>query len=63
MQENKKFWKSKTLWSNIIGIVVILVSTILANEDLAQEILTAEASILVVINLILRAITKQGLER
>ena len=59
----KKFWKSKTLWSNIIGIVVILVSTVVANEDLAQEILTAEASILVVINLILRAITKQGLER
>ena len=63
MQENKKFWKSKTLWSNIIGIVVILVSTVVANEELAQEILTAEASILAVINLILRAITKQGLER
>ena len=59
----KKFWKSKTLWSNIIGIVVILVSTVVANEELAQEILTAEASILAVINLILRAITKQGLER
>jgi len=51
------------LWSNLIGLAVILVSTLAANEDAAQEILTAEASILVVINLILRLLTHQGLEK
>ncbi len=63
MQEKKKFWRSRTLWTNLIGIVVIVVSAITANEDIAQQILAAEASILAVINLILRLLTNQGLEK
>ena len=59
----KKWYHSKTLYTNLIGIVVIIVSTVLANEEMAQEILTAEASILAIINLILRAVTSQGLEK
>ena len=59
----KKWYRSKTLWTNIIGIVVIIISTVAANEKIAQEVMTAEASILAVINLILRIITKQGLEK
>ena len=59
----KKWYHSKTLWTNAIGVIVILVSTALANEEMGQEIITAEASILAIINLILRMITKQGLEK
>ena len=59
----KKWYHSKTLWTNLIGITVIVVSTVLSNEEIAQEVLTAEASILVVINMVLRIITKQGLEK
>jgi len=59
----KKWYHSKTLWTNFIGIVVIIISTVLSNEEIAQEVMTAEASILAVINLILRLITKQGLEK
>ena len=59
----KKWYHSKTLWTNFIGVVVIVISTVLSNEEIAQEVMTAEASILAVINLILRLLTKQGLEK
>ena len=59
----KMWYHSKTLWTNIIGIGVIIISTVCSNEEIAQEVMTAEASILAIINLILRLITKQGLER
>ena len=61
--EKKKWYRSKVLWTNLICLVAIIISTVCANEEMAQEILTAEASILVIINLILRAVTKQGLEK
>lgn len=59
----KKWYRSRTLWANLIGIVVIIISTVAADPDLAQAILTAEASILALINLVLRIITKEGLEK
>lgn len=60
---NKKWYHSKTLWTNLIGLAVIIISVIFVREDIANEVMTAEASILVVINLILRLITNQGLEK
>ena len=57
----KKWYYSKTLYVNMIAIV----ATVLLNvglEEVSQEIATAEVSILGVINLILRLVTKQGLE-
>ena len=57
----KKWYYSKTLYVNLIAIV----ATVLLNvglEEISQEIATAEVSILGVINLILRLVTKQGLE-
>ena len=59
----KKWYRSRILWTNLIGIVVILVSTVCANEEIAQEILASEASILAIINLVLRILTNQGLEK
>ena len=61
--KTKKWYHSKTIWSNLIGIIVIIISTVAANDDIAQEVMTAEASILAIINLILRIVTKQGLEK
>ena len=61
MQPTKKFWHSKTLWVNTIAIIVLVLVN-LGLADVSQEIATAEASILGVINLILRLVTKQGLE-
>ena len=57
----KKWYRSKTIWVNIIAIVV-MVSVNLGAVEVSQEIATAEASILGVINLILRLVTKEGLE-
>lgn len=59
----KKWYHSKTLWTNAIGLAAIIVSVVLVREDIAQEILAAEASLLVVINFVLRIITDQGLTK
>ncbi len=57
----KKWYHSKTLWLNFISIIVLVVLN-LGFIDASQEIASAEAGILAVINLILRLATKQGLE-
>lgn len=55
----KKWYHSKTLWVNAIAIIAAIIVNF--NVDLSEQILAAEASILGVINLILRVITNQGL--
>jgi len=57
----KKWYRSKTIWTNTIAIVVMVLVN-LGLTEVSQEIATAEASILAVINLVLRIVTKQGLE-
>ncbi len=59
----KKWYHSKTLYTNIIGIAVIIVSGALAKPELAAEIVVAEGGILAIVNLILRCITNQGLTK
>lgn len=61
--QTKKWYHSKMLYANLIGIVIIGLSSGLASEGTIQAILTAEASILAVVNLILRLVTKQGLSK
>ncbi|HSW63102.1 MAG TPA: hypothetical protein VLH56_07325 [Dissulfurispiraceae bacterium] len=46
----KKWWKSKTVWANILALVVAF------GIDLREQEIVA---ILAVINLVLRAITKE----
>ena len=58
----KKWYQSKMLWANIIGIAVILTSAF-GFEDVSTKLLAGEASILAFINLILRLITNTGLEK
>lgn len=58
MVDTKKFWESKTLWVNIIAMVALVIQAkygfIIAPEE--------QAAGLVLINLVLRAITKKPLE-
>ena len=56
----KKWYTSKTLWTNIIAIIVIVLVN-LGITDISTEIAAAEGSILGVINLVLRLVTNQGL--
>jgi len=58
--EAKKWYHSKTIWTNIIAIAVILLVNFGLN-DISVEVAAAEGSILGVINLILRIVTNQGL--
>ena len=58
----KKWYHSKTIWINLIVITAIVIHASV-DEELSTAILAAEGSILGVINLILRIITNQGLEK
>jgi len=56
-EEVKKWYKSKTLWVNAIAFTAMLVQSYYGFVIAAEE----QAAIIVVVNLILRAITKEGL--
>lgn len=58
----KKWYHSKVLYANIIGIAVIL-ATAFGYENVSAEILAIEGSILALINFVLRLVTNQGLEK
>lgn len=55
----KKFWKSKTFWVNLIALVALALQIeygFIASIEL-------QAIALGIVNLILRTITKEGLEK
>lgn len=58
MSETKTWWKSKTLWVNIIAGAAFLIQAYYGFVIAPEE----QAGLLVVVNLIMRAITKTGLE-
>lgn len=55
----KKWYKSRTLWVNIISIASIILAARYGFVLSVEE----EAAILVGVNLIMRIITKEGLEK
>lgn len=55
---NKTWWKSKTLWFNIISMIVLIASVFIGVPWLDPRIL---AGVITVGNGILRLITKQGI--
>lgn len=58
----KKWYTSRTLWINVIALTAMVVQ-IIGWPELAKEIVAIEGSVLAIINLVLRIITNQGLER
>jgi len=54
----KKWYHSKTLWVNFVAAVAVLIQTVTGTQWLDAE---AQAAIIIVINLILRIITHEGL--
>jgi hypothetical protein len=54
----KKWYQSKTLWTNLVAAAAIFVSDAFGVELTAEE----TGAVLVLINLILRLVTKQPLE-
>ena len=55
---NKKWYLSKTLWINVLSIVGILIQTKLGNPIIAPEL---EVTLLSVINIIIRTVTKSNI--
>jgi hypothetical protein len=54
--ENKIWYTSKTLWVNAIAVVAMVVQGVIGKEIIGIEL---QATILAVINMILRLVTKQ----
>ncbi len=55
----KKWYKSRTMLMNVIGVVVVVL-TIIAGNETAVEF---EAILLAALNLYMRLITSQGLKK
>ena len=55
----KKWYLSKTLWTNFIGFVAIVIQVATNKELLPMEL---QAQILIFINFILRLITKEEIK-
>ena len=55
--DTKRWYTSKTLWANLLAIVALIAQT----EFGYVLDVEAQAALLAVINLILRALTKKGL--
>jgi len=55
---NKKWYHSKTLWVNTVAGIAVVVQALTGEEWVDAEL---QAAIVVVVNFVLRLITKQGL--
>ena len=56
---NKKWYKSKTMWINLLAAIAVLIQAITGTAWLDAEL---QAAIIVVINVVLRLLTHSGLE-
>lgn len=61
--EAKKFYTSKTLWVNVLAIIGIILNAQFGIELDAETQVTIATSILAVINIVLRLVTKQPITR
>lgn len=55
----KKWYKSRTIWANVVAIIAILMQYQTGEDIIPPE---TQTSILAVINVLLRLITKEGIE-
>lgn len=55
----KKWYLSKTMWVNIIATIALILQTVTGNDVLSPEV---QGVILGLLNIILRIITKHGLQ-
>jgi len=54
--ETKRWWLSKTVWANLVMAVAIVIQATTGEEWLDAEL---QGALIVIINLILRLVTKQ----
>ena len=57
---SKQWWRSRTILVNILMAVAVIIQAATGEAWLSPEV---QGAIIVVVNLALRIITKQGLER
>lgn len=56
-EETKPWWRSKTIWVNLIALIALIAQGMFGFVISVEE----QAAIIIFINLILRAITNEGL--
>ena len=59
----KKFYLSKTFWFNVVALVLMVLAQFGYTGELPEEWAALAPAILAIVNLILRAVTKQPLEK
>jgi hypothetical protein len=63
IMESKKFYQSKTFWFNVIALVVMVLGAFGYKGEVPEEWAALVPAILAIVNLVLRFITKQPIER
>ena len=58
----KKWYKSKVLWFNVIAIAGVLIH-LYASSAIQSQWIALEGGLIAIINIILRSITNQGLQK
>lgn len=53
--DEKVWWKSKTIWANVVALIAIVAQGVSGNEILIDA--EAQAGLLAVVNVVLRIIT------
>ena len=59
----KKFYLSKTFWFNVVALVLMVLAQFGYTGELPEDWQALAPAILAIVNLILRAVTKQPLEK
>ena len=57
--ESKHWWASKTIWVNLLALVAIILNSLYGIELEAEAQAAIATGVLAVLNIVLRAITKE----
>ena len=60
MPEGTPWWKSKTLWVNVVGLAVVLVETLTQQQVITVQI---SAAVLGALNIVLRLLTDKPITK
>ena len=61
--DSKKFYQSKTFWFNVIALIVMVLGAFGYEGEIPEEWAALVPAILAIVNLILRFVTKQPIEK
>ena len=63
MEENKKWYTSKTLWFNVLNGIAATATAMQSDTSLSPQVISVWATVTTIVNVVLRLITNQGVSK